>query len=139
MKYTRTLTTLVLFVFVFASGCGGAPATPTQAPVDGPVTELPELPETPEAVVPTPKIITYALPRFALEDSNASAIVLRVVPPLTPPTDTADALLNNEEGIVIGGLLAMRDLPLSDSQVPLLPSGEYQVMVKQGYMIFIRV
>jgi len=48
-----------------------------------------------------------------------------------------DELISNGDGIIVGDLEAVRDLPLSDTQYSFLPSGNYLVKVKQEMIIFI--
>ncbi|HJS20522.1 MAG TPA: hypothetical protein VJ785_17370, partial [Anaerolineales bacterium] len=59
------------------------------------------------------------------------------MPLLDLPDIDEEVLLSDECGVVIGGLIAERSLPLIDADIEALPVGEYQVKVQQGLMHFI--
>jgi len=83
------------------------------------------------------KTVTFALPAFALADTQPNSIVLILAPLVAPPTETAKELYLNDNGVVIGVLKALRSLPLSDQQIPELHPDVYLVKVRQGQIVFV--
>jgi hypothetical protein len=91
---------------------------------------------TPEHINITNTVV-FALPGFALVDTEPNAIVLILAPLAAPPTETAKDLYLNDSGVAIGALKALRPLPFSDKQISALPPDVYLVKVRRGQIVFV--
>jgi len=134
MKLIQLPLKLIITAMII-SACGpvatGLPAT--EAPATGaPFTEAPVIvaPDCPasQQTFNGGKAVTFALPSFALPDPSTSGVILQAIPTETPPTDNQEELLTSECGVIIGNLIAVRDLFLTDQQV-LHEGKEYQIKV----------
>lgn len=136
-KWSLVLTFIGIFVI---SGCDSSTtltATPqpeqtTPAPVSCPTLT----PDVTTILINDKKTVTLALPKVALVEPESSGLILQVVPLQDAPTEDESGL-NCQDGIIIGVLIAQRDLPFSDEQMPKLPVGKYLVKIQLGQMIFI--